>query len=341
MARVAASGRIAASGRVAASGRFLRQGWTPSLLGNIVAESWLDGGVTMGGTPRSQGTSPPILTYTGTLTDGVWPYVQIDSVAGGTGLGQATFKVSYDDGATFPHTGILTDASVAMPGVGSAITANWPAGPYNVNNIYQPLCSQVNDVNGINHSSESIAANQPILRSVAFNGKQTLDFGVGTTFGLSTPSVTIGLFSVFIIGRGDALNGYGFVTGTDVAANGGYLLGGNNRSSYISRSSVASSRVVSATWMRTSQRLSFCQTFDGTHGGHRLYQNGVDVSAGSGPETSNPGTGTFSASLRIGYPQTKTSSWRGLISGWIVFSRALTSVEVEKLQQYAVVRFPL
>ncbi len=314
--------------------------WTPSRdLPGTILECWADDSITLHTTPRSQGTSPPVLTFGGTLTGNVFPYIQCDAAGA---LGVWTYKVSYNDGATFPHTGILSSGSpTALPGIGSAITVSAAAGNAATNNIWQPLATAARDVTGLgNHPAEATAANCTIARAVAFNGRPCFDFGTAGTFGFTTPSVTIGPFSVFIVARGDASSGYAFVTGTDVAANGGYLVGtdvGATRTSYVSRSSSASSRKDGVTsFMRDGTRRTYAQTFDGTHAGHKLYRNGVDISAATGVESADPGTGTFSAALRIGYSQVKATGFRGLMPGFVVANRAWTAAEVAQLHQYAI-----
>jgi hypothetical protein len=147
---------------------------------------WLraDMGIQYGNTLRASGTSPPAVTITGTPTALIGLHVEIDSVAGGTGLGQATFKWSIDNGATYVATGVATAASVVLGSTG--ITAAFAAGPYNVDNKYDVTVAQWNDQSGNgNHAAQATAANQPKINvptsgtpQVLFNGvSETLAFG--------------------------------------------------------------------------------------------------------------------------------------------------------------------
>lgn len=124
-----------------------------------------DHGIVLGLIPRANGTSPPALAWSGvglTLTSVIGPHLQIDSVAGGTGLGQATFKASSDNGTTFFATGIPTAASVALTGSLTGITAAFPAGPYNVDNFWQPTVASWKDMIRGYVVSQATAAQQPL-----------------------------------------------------------------------------------------------------------------------------------------------------------------------------------
>jgi hypothetical protein len=83
----------------------------------------------------------PAITLTGNRSfgPGACPLlrVEIDSVTAGTGLGQATFRVSYDwdigtngAGATWAHSGVPTAATYALSGPATGTTLNFATGPY-------------------------------------------------------------------------------------------------------------------------------------------------------------------------------------------------------------------
>lgn len=322
-----------------------RRAWLPRDLGGNVCESWADQGVTLGTIPRSQGTSPPVLTFSGTLTGTAFPYVQIDSTAGGTALGQATYKVSYDDGATFPHTGIVTSGTpTALPSVGSAILASFAAGPFNTNNIYQPLVAQASDLSGQStHGTEATAANRMIARAVAFNGRPAFDCGTAGTFGLTTPSVSLGAYSVFILLRGDAGSTWTFVHNAIANGVGSEIF---DRSTFnvslVPPAGVGSksAKNITTTWLSDGVRRSVAVTFNGTHATHLAYRNAVlDTTADA--TAHDPGTATRSGALYFGYPPAKSSGHQGLIAGWVVGNRAWTAAEVARLHAYAIRRFPL
>jgi hypothetical protein len=84
-----------------------------------------------------RGTLSPAVTLSGTrsFAAGVVPVilVEINSIAGGTALGAAFFRVSYDDGATWALAGAggqVTAATVALDGIAAGCILNFPAGTY-------------------------------------------------------------------------------------------------------------------------------------------------------------------------------------------------------------------
>lgn len=301
---------------------------------SLLVESWLDRGVTLGTVPRAQGTSPPVLTYGGVRTGGVFPYIQCD---GAGALGVWTYKVSYNDGASFPYTGILSSGTpTALPGPGGAITVSAAAGDASTDNIWQPIAAQVDDISGnANHASESTAANRPLLRAAAFNGKPALDFGVGTTFGLTTPNVSYGPHTILIALRGDASSGYACTHGTVGGASYDYIFCQNTAGSLIFRSGLGTGRNVSATWLSDGARRTVVRSFNGTVATHLLYRNGVADTTSSSVVNNDPGTDALSGPFRIGYDHAKAGSFRGLICGWAVLNRACTAAEAAFLHTYA------
>jgi hypothetical protein len=281
---------------------------------------WLraDVGVQYGATLRATGTSPPAVTISGTPTAQAGLHIEIDSVAGGTGLGQATFKWSTNNGTSYVATGVTTSASVALGTTG--ITASFAAGPYNVDNKWDITVAQWSDQSGnANHATQTTTANQPKFSLAGYGGYSAVDWGTGTTFGFTTPSLTIGPQLVIAAVRGDASCGYLFVGPTNDVP-GGYVLGGNNRSAYLQRGANGSSRVYSdVTFMRDAVRRTVARSINGTHASHKLYYNGVDLAMASGPETADPGTSTVTGVCYVGSSQTISSSFRGLIREMAVF----------------------
>ena len=88
----------------------------------------------------SSGTSPPVVTLSGTPTRFV--DLKIAIVVGGP-RGTATCKVSIDGGTTFSATQV-TAATVSIPGTG--LTINFPTGTdYATDNVYRAVTSVPND----------------------------------------------------------------------------------------------------------------------------------------------------------------------------------------------------
>jgi hypothetical protein len=94
------------------------------------------------GAVTSTGTTPPVVTLTGTPT-GPWK-VKIDMIAGGA-VGAATFKFSTDNGGTWSAT-LTTAASVPLIDTAvdslvgnngaTGLVAGFAAGTYNADNLY-------------------------------------------------------------------------------------------------------------------------------------------------------------------------------------------------------------
>ncbi len=314
--------------------------WQPAYLGNVVAESWADEGVTQHTVPRGQGTTPPVLTYSGAgLVGGrVVPYIQCD---GAGALGVWTYKVSYDDGATFPHTGVLSSGSATpLPGVGSAISVAAAAGNAATNNIWESLAAKVNDRNGTNHATQAEAANMPIVRAKGFNGRPALDWGSSGSAGkkLDLPSISLGAFSLFLVLRGDASSGHPLVHNVDAGANGMYMYG-THPCDRIERGGVVTAKDASP-WLQDGVRKTACITYNGTHASNLFYVNGAAVST-LDVATGDPGTAAAVGAVYIGAQQAGISPFRGVFAGWIIANRAFSASEVAALHRYAAVRFPL
>lgn len=313
-----------------------RRPWTPLEFGSSLVV-WINASrsaITLGGTPRAYGTTPPAVTYTGTLTGGVTPYLQIDLLGA---RGTATFKVSYDDGSTFPHTGILTAATVTLPGIGSAITANFPVGTYATNNIYKACVDTASDLSGSsNAGTKTDVTKQVLYRTAAFNGRPAFDWETGGAGkGLDTPSISLGAFSIFVVEQMTATNVYVAIHSSDSAHQ---FYDGTSQTSKIVRSSVTSQKSLTAGWISTgSPLLSILQTYGGAHATHLLYKNGVDQNASS-VVANDPGTSAQAGVLHIGHWQTESSAavvFQGLQREIIVLNRAVTAAEAARLHQWA------
>lgn len=326
-------------GRNLFSGLRNRPIWTPADFDSSLIV-WLNAGRsthTLGVTPRAYGTTPPVLTFAGTRTGGVYPYIQCD---GAGALGVWTYKVSYDDGATFPHTGILSSGSAtALPGIGSAITVAAAAGNAVTNNIWKPCVDTVNDLSGnSNHGSKSVVTKQPLIRPGAFNGLVTWDHeSGGAGKGLDTPSLTLGTFTLFEVLKMTAgANTYISVHNNDVGTHSMY--DGIGPSLRVVRAGVTSGKNVSAAWISSgSPLISVCQTFGGTHATHLAYKNGV-LQSTTNTAANDPGTSTVAGALHIGHWQDETSSsvvFPGLKREVVVLNRQVTDAEAMLLHQWA------
>lgn len=137
-----------------------------------------DLGLTYGTTMLAAGTTPPVITLSGTLAAAYVPILIQCTLSGALGTWQG--RVSYDGGSTFPQT--FTSAStVALTGAGAGLTINIAAGAAvstGTQDTWTATCAGLNDQSGsgVNYS-QATAIYQPILTvglsgfpGIAFDG---------------------------------------------------------------------------------------------------------------------------------------------------------------------------
>jgi hypothetical protein len=86
--------------------------------------------------PTAAGTTPPAVTITGENSVAI-DSVQVDIQTGGS-RGTATFRYSFDGGASWSESDVLTAATYEMKqkGIPTGLVLNFPVGTYNADNIY-------------------------------------------------------------------------------------------------------------------------------------------------------------------------------------------------------------
>lgn len=288
---------------------------------------WLraDMGVTLGGTLRATGTSPPAWTISGTPAVQVQPHFEIDSVAGGTGLGQATYKWSMDGGATYTATGVVTAAGPTALGA-TGLSVAMAAGPYNIDNKYDGTVSAWADQSGnANHAAQATASRQPIFEVAGLNNKPAINPRGAAAVRLEVPSLSLGAFTIMTVCASNSASRYLYVHNTDAGTNGSYMF-----TSLIGayRSSSRSEKNVTSTWLNATP-ASYCQVCDGSNAGHVPYRNGVaGTTTPSGGFAADPGTGVVTATLYIGSSQAGTFVFNGPISEVVAFSGAMPPAAV-------------
>lgn len=149
-----------------------------------------DLGITYGGTLSANGTTPPVITFTGSLLTTPVPITITCTLLGARGTW--TGSVSYDGGSTQAQT-FTSAATVALTGAGSGLTLNIAVGNAATNNTWKATCSGFADQSGNNKNySQAAAGSQPIL-VVGLNGRVSLSFdGVddGMQSSLAIPAPT-------------------------------------------------------------------------------------------------------------------------------------------------------
>jgi len=137
-----------------------------------------DKGIQYGPTLRTGGTTPPAWTISGTATRQVGLRGRIASVAGGTGLGQATYDWSEDNGTTYipANSGLVTAAGPTALGT-TGLSVSMAVGPYNINNTWDITVAQWNDQSGAgNNVAQVTASAQPLFILNGHNGRPALRF---------------------------------------------------------------------------------------------------------------------------------------------------------------------
>lgn len=136
-----------------------------------VAQSNL--GLTYGGTMRATGTTPPVITLTGSLAGAPVP-IEVDCTGGGA-LGVWFGTISFDGGATVAQA-FTSAATVPLVGAGTGLTLNIAAGTASTDNVWKATAAANGDQsgNGLNYS-QATASKQPLI-GVGLNGKVSLIF---------------------------------------------------------------------------------------------------------------------------------------------------------------------
>lgn len=125
--------------------------------GNLM---WLDStlGITLGGTMRGAGTSPPTVTLTGTLTTAT--AILIDVPVGGV-IGVATWRYSTDGGSNFTAGGTMSGIAQAIGATGVNVT--FGAGTYNTDNTFKTTVATWADQGPSSNSvTQATAGTQPL-----------------------------------------------------------------------------------------------------------------------------------------------------------------------------------
>jgi len=156
-----------------------------------------DLGLTYGGTMLASGTTPPVITLTGSLSGVAVPIRVECTVLGARGVWQG--RVSFNGGSTFPQT-FTSAATIPLTGAGTGLTLNIATGTAAVDNVWLATCSALADQsgNGANYS-QATPANQPVV-TVGLGGCPGLLFdGTNDDFGstLSQPAPGTQKWSVF------------------------------------------------------------------------------------------------------------------------------------------------
>jgi hypothetical protein len=281
-------------------------GWYTSKAGIILSSSVM----------LSAGTSPPLVTITGAGLTLAFPTsvairIAIDSTAGGTARGQATFKYFADGGTTPIATGVTTAATVALTGAASGITANFPTGTYNTNQTWDaPLATWQDQSGGANHLIVAPSSKGPIVNLTGYNSRVALNFGSSSSAQyrlISTNSVSRGKFSVHAAIKGSASSGYILVHNSDIpedVGNGFYFYASSpsGRVHNSTSGTLDCKLSVSSTWNSDNTARSTALTYGGTQATMKFFRGGVQDST-SVLTAGDPGTTSIAGKFYVGNQQ--------------------------------------
>ncbi len=136
-----------------------------------------DIGLTYGGTMLATGTTPPVITLTGSLSGTPTAITITDTLVGILGTWQGL--VTYGDSTTQAFT---SAATVPLTGAGAGLTLNIAAGVAAGDNVWKATCTGLADQSGnAKNFSQGTSNRQPIL-TAGLNGKPGLSFDAIATF---------------------------------------------------------------------------------------------------------------------------------------------------------------
>jgi hypothetical protein len=320
---------------------------SPSAITSATLRFWYDqSSYTIGGTPVAGGTSPPVVTFTGTLKQPLGILVTTSDGARGV----ATYSVWLNNGVGPAYQTGTTAATVLISGTG--ITINFPSGTYHANNTYKAIASVVVDkvVPATNDLANVTAGQRPQiivagpggLQTMRYNGTSDRHFnttsGVWNTVfgGLNSP------FTVIWIG-GIVINQVGttafWCAGNTTDANlPNVTLKKNGVNSYqITRRATAGviSTIDSLAFPNVGPKVIIWR-FDGVES--RLRVNGLDIIGG---ESMVPGTNSIANSLTLNQmcvsaiKTTATGNFANNdMSEFVGFQGAVADDELFRLENY-------
>ena len=240
-----------------------------------------DNGLVAGsmGAVSSIGTSPPIVTLSGTAAIAARLLIQID---GAGARGTATFRWSIDGGRSWIERGVLTAATVTLVPFG--VTASFATGTnYSLDNLYTADAIIASTLDQATNTYPMTATGSPRIAVNALNGRPSLNQVIGGNNGLASATLTGGgaagapPYSFWVVGKMVNLaNPLAFI-GRSAAGTGGALY--HNAPDTITFHTGTQVTAVNCTTL-TSDHI-FIGTAH-TAGNNHLYIDGVDNSFTAG-----------------------------------------------------------
>lgn len=282
-----------------------------------------DMGIQFGSTLRVlTGTSVPVLTISGTPTSLVSFNVECDSVAGGTALGQATIRYSFNDGTTWAASGVTTAASI---NVGNGITLACGAGTYATNQTWIACVSQWDDQSGLaNHATQATASRQVPFRLLAFGGNACLDYMTISTTGLQTGNISLKEYGFTGCDQGNAGGAYLVVHNSSANGDGSEVFARNGSSLSVVRTAPSLARTgidMATNWMADNVKRTWAMTYQGSQRTHLGFRNGLQE-ATTVIVSGDPPLTPINGPIYIGNRQGFGAAMRGYKRELMVFGKA-------------------
>jgi hypothetical protein len=287
-------------------------GFSPASPPGLVLRLRPDLGMTLGGTLLAAGTSPPVVTITGTLAQLIGLRVEIQTTGA---RGVATFRWSADNGTTWSESSVTTAATYLMPGTG--ITLNFPTGTYTNNNVYEGTVTSFADTSGASNSlTQATATKQPTC-SVSDSGHPGLKFDGSNDF-LAGGTAYAQPMTIFVVAKKTATSGYH--TLIDGATDNLRIIRVDDGTNETTLYALGAGGISDGTWANGARHIA-CGIFNGASSSIRL--DGGTITSG------NPGAGGSTAFTLGILGDGASNPWQGLIYEVLAYNRVLTAIEID------------
>lgn len=187
------------------------------------------------------------------------------------------------------------------------------------------------------NANDATAISSPTLRLNQLNGHPSVEFGGN---GMSTPSISKGVFSLFYVYSSSA--GMLMEQGPNAGTNDGdyhYTPGGAHFA--VHGGGNLSAKDISGTNVADGAYRYISRTFDGTHAGHLAWINGVSATLVNAGGTGDPGTGATNAAYTIGRRSGGSLSLSGKIAEIILYNTVLSTGNRQFVEGYLAAKYAL
>jgi hypothetical protein len=179
---------------------------------------------------------------------------------------------------------------------------------------------------------QSAPASAPVP-GASINGKTTVDF-TSPQLMFTDAAITLGVFDIYVVCKTSAAGG--FLLGVAPAAfvNSSRIIAQSAQAATVYRGGVGTSKdPTSATWLNNGVACMVRHGFDGTHAGHILQRNGVDVAVGAPTASGNPGTSNLTDFMWLGRASGMLD-WGGSVGEVLIYNAAPDASRAAQVHAY-------